>query len=127
MSLCKRGVVWMVLALTTNRTGVTPAALIFPAAMLLFAPVLHADETVRLREKFPAGYQYHVSTRVDLSGTMSIPADKGQPKSLAMTGTSAIEYDERVVASGPAGVEKTFRIYRRVDFQRKVGLEAQQG
>src|SRR5437879_57040 len=95
--LCKRGVFWMVFALLTNRAGVKPSALIFPAAMLLFAPVLHADETVQLREIFPAGYQYHVSTRVDLSGTMTIPADKDQPKSLAMTGTSAIEYDERVV------------------------------
>jgi hypothetical protein len=87
-----------------------------------------ADEAVRLREQFPAGYQYRVSTRVELFGSLSLPPEKGQaPKSLAVTGSSAIDYDERVLAAGSAGeVTKTARIYRRVDLDRKVGDRPQQ-
>src|SRR5262245_42172464 len=43
--------------------------LLGPAAAL-------AQEPVRLRENFSPGYQYHVSTRTELSGTLTLPADK---------------------------------------------------
>jgi hypothetical protein len=88
-----------------------------------------AEEAVRLREAFPANYQYHVSCRVELSGSLTLPLEKGQaaPKSLAVTGTSAIEYDERVLSSDAGGqVQKTARLYRRIDFQRKVGDRLQE-
>src|SRR5262249_35972994 len=91
--------------------------LLGPAAAL-------AQEPVRLRENFSPGYQYHVSTRTELSGTLTLPADKpGQaPKPLPVTGSSSIEYDERVLATASDGqVQKTARLYRRLDFQRKVG------
>jgi hypothetical protein len=91
---------------------------------------LRADEAVQLRESYPAGYQYHVSSRVDLSGSLTLPATKEQPtpRPLPVTGSSAIDYDERVLAAGSGGdVEKTFRIYRRVDFQRAIGGVPQQG
>src|SRR5207302_5852533 len=43
------------------------------------------------------------------------------------TGKSAIEYDERVLTADTDGqVQKTFRIYRRIDFQRKVGDRPQE-
>src|SRR5207302_5101335 len=43
------------------------------------------------------------------------------------TGKSAIEYDERVLTADTDGqVQKTFRIYRRIDFQRKVGERQQE-
>src|SRR5262249_22315628 len=60
-----------------------------------------AEESARLQEQFPAGYQYHVSTRVQLSGTLTLPPekDKPAPKPLPITGESAIDYDERVVAA----------------------------
>lgn len=87
-----------------------------------------AEDAVRMRELFPTGYQYHVSSRVDLSGTLTVPDPEGKsaPRSLSVTGTSAIEYDERVLAATNGEVEKTARIYRRVDFQRKVGAAPQQ-
>src|SRR5262245_39305673 len=69
-----------------------------------------------LREACPKGYQYHVSTRVDLTGSLALPPDKGQttPKTLPVTGESAIEYDERILALATDGlVNKTARIYRR--------------
>jgi hypothetical protein len=65
---------------------------------------------------------------VELSGTLVLPADKGKPapKPLTLTGGSAIEYDERVLALGKENdVQKTARIYRRIDFQRKVGDQPQ--
>src|SRR5690348_16219268 len=79
---------------------------------------LRAEEPVRLREAFPAGYQYPVSTRVELTGSLTLPAEKGKPAPapLAVTGDSAIDYDERVLAAGADGeVQKTLRVYRRID------------
>jgi hypothetical protein len=90
---------------------------------------LRAEEAIRLRELFPAGYQYHVSCRVDLTGSLTLPPEKGQAeaKTLAITGNSAIEYDERVLRRGADGeVQKTARLYRRIDFERKVGDRLQE-
>lgn len=90
-------------------------------------PLAAAQEPLTLRERFPADYQYHVSTRVELSGTLTVPAekDKPAPKPLTLAGQSAIEYDERVLTSSDNRVQKTLRIYRRMDFDRKVGDRAQ--
>jgi hypothetical protein len=88
-----------------------------------------AQDPYLLREAFPAGYQYHVSTRVDVAGSLSLPPDKNgtSSKPLAVTGDSAIEYDERVLDAGADGeVRKTLRIYRRIDFRRKVGDRPQE-
>jgi hypothetical protein len=104
-----------------------PPAAGLAVLLALTAPVM-AEEPARLQEQFPAGYQYHVSTRVQLSGTLTLPAekDKPAPKPLPITGESAIDYDERVVAAGADGtVEKTARIYRRFELHRKVGDKPQ--
>jgi hypothetical protein len=111
----------------TNRFRVWLAGLLELAA--LSAPALGAEEAVRLREAFPPGYQYHVSCRVELSGSLTLPLEKGQvsPRSLSVTGTSAIEYDERILQQESDGsVKKTARIYRRIDFRRKVGDRLQE-
>src|SRR5207245_10412495 len=84
--------------------------------------VSSAEEGTRLREQFGPGTEYHVSCRVELSGSLALPAERGQPapKPLPITGTSAIEYDERVLSLAADGqVQKTARSYRRVDFERK--------
>jgi hypothetical protein len=88
-----------------------------------------AQDVVLLREAFPSGYQYHVSTRVDVAGTLSLPPDKnGTPsRPLPVTGDSAIEYDERILdASADGDVRKTLRIYRRIDFHRRVAERPQE-
>lgn len=86
-----------------------------------------AGAPVALREAFRPGYQYHVSTRVEISGALTLPAEPGQAaRPLPMNGHSAIEYDERVVSVVSGAVEKTVRIYRRVDLQRLVGGRPQQ-
>ena len=91
--------------------------------LVALASASSAAETVRLRESFAPGYQYHVSSRVELTGSLTIPPDKDQrgPQKLPVTGDSAIEYDERVLAVDGNDVTRTARIYRRVDFKRKVG------
>jgi hypothetical protein len=94
------------------------------AFLLIGAADVAAEDAIRLREAFPPGYQYHVSCRVELSGSLTLPLEKGQKtaKALAVSGSSAIEYDERVLKQGKGDeVIKTFRIYRKIDFQRKVG------
>jgi hypothetical protein len=97
--------------------------------LLMAGTPARGDEPVRLRETFSPGYQYHVSTRVELSGSLTLPAEKGQPapKPLNVTGTSVVEYDERILTAKSDGVvDKTARIYRTIDFQRKVGDRPQQ-
>ncbi|OAI41880.1 hypothetical protein AYO40_02210 [Planctomycetaceae bacterium SCGC AG-212-D15] len=89
---------------------------------LLAVSAVRADEAVTLRESFPSGYQYHVSSRVDLTGSLALPPEAGkEPQKLPVVGESAIEYDERVLTVEGNDVKKTARIYRRVEFRRKVG------
>jgi hypothetical protein len=99
------------------------------AAVLGLSPVGRAQEAVRLREDFFPGYQYHVSCRSEVSGNLTLPPGKdlAAPKPLPLSGYSVIEYDERVLSRGTDGqVQKTIRICRRMDFQRKVGDQPQQ-
>src|SRR5262245_24580707 len=90
-------------------------------AVLIAVPSAKAQAPVRLQEAFPVGYEYRVSSRVELTGTLTLSPEKDKgPQLLTVTGRSAIEYDERVLAQGKDGrVGKTVRLYRRVDFQRK--------
>src|SRR5262245_14477848 len=103
-----------------------------PSSLALLAVLCstgHAQDPVRLREEYPAGAQYHVSCRVELTGSLSLPPAKNDtaPKTLPVTGTSVIEYDERVLTRAADNqVTKTFRIYRQVDFQRQAGGQRQQ-
>jgi hypothetical protein len=100
------------------------------------AVLLHAvstatgQEAVWLRERFPSGYLYQVSSRVELSGSLTLPLEKGQTtaKKVAVTGKSALEYEERVLSHGKNGeVDKSIRVYGRLSFDRKVAEQLQQG
>jgi hypothetical protein len=98
-------------------------------AILVFAAAASAQAPVRLAETFAPDYEYHVSSRVEITGTLTLPPEKAgaAPKSLTVTGKSAIEYDERVLSREKDGrVGKTVRLYRRIDFRRNVGDQEQQ-
>jgi hypothetical protein len=58
---------------------------------------------------------------------LSLPPEKNLAvRPLPVTGRSAIDYDERVLdASGAGDVQKTLRVYRRIDFDRTVGNQPQ--
>ena len=106
----------------TNLSSVT--------ALLFFwlATPAPAQEPVRLAESLPPGTQYAVSCRVDVAGTLTLPLEKDQtvPKTLNVTGTSIIDYHERVLTVTPQQhVKTTVRMYRKLDFQRKVGDQTQ--
>src|SRR5262245_34828696 len=76
---------------------------------------VHADDPVRLREAFAPGYQYHVSSRVELTGKLTLPADKGKPpQTLEIAGKSAVDYDERILAAKDQRVEKTIRYVHKL-------------
>jgi hypothetical protein len=97
--------------------------------MATFASPLPAQEAAWLREQFPPGYQYRVSSRVELTGSLTLPLETGQttPKKVALSGRSAIDYDERVLAHDKKGqVDKTLRIYGKLHFERKVAEQQQQ-
>lgn len=104
----------------------------FISALVALAAVsaAHADSPVRLREQFPIDYQYHVSCRVDLSGQLTVPAEneKDKPSTVDVRGTSAIEYDERVLENslGDKPAPRTLRLYRRTDLQRTIGGKPQE-
>jgi hypothetical protein len=103
--------------------------LIILVALLAGPGRARGEEAVRLQERFPAGYQYHVSSRVELSGSLTLPPEKSQatPRLLPVTGTSAIDYDERILDTAADGqVQKTLRIFRGIDFQRRIGERPQQ-
>jgi hypothetical protein len=97
-------------------------ALVGLAALAAAGPA-GAQEAVRLREQFFPGYVYEVSSRVELSGTLSLPPEKGQAgRTLPVTGKSALDYEERVLTvAGGGPVQKSIRLYRRMEFERKVG------
>lgn len=86
-----------------------------------------AQEVVRLQEAFPVGYAYEVSSRVELSGNLTVPADGKEPaRSLTVQGKSALDYQERVLQSTAGQVVRTLRWYRRLEFQRQVGAQQEQ-
>ncbi len=96
---------------------------------LSWAASLAAEEPIRLQERFPVGYEYHARTRVEISGTLTLPPekDKPTPKPLTVRGSSAIEYDERILDAGADGqVRKTARLCRRTDFRRTIGDRPQE-
>jgi len=85
---------------------------------------LAAAEPFRLHENIAGGSQYHVSVRVQISGGLQLPPDATHPtaRSLAVSGDSLVEYDERIIdVVGRGPVTKTVRAYRQMDFNRKVG------
>ncbi len=96
---------------------------------LFLSSSARANDPVRLQEVFSAGYQYRVSSRVDLAGKLNLPAEKGKPgpRTLEIAGKSAIDYDERILAlDKEQRVHKAIRLFQRIEFQRKIGGQTQQ-
>ena len=102
-------------------------------AILIAVPALFAADTepVWLVERFDPESGYRVDLRVDLSGELSVPGEDGKPpQTLAMSGHSVLQYDERVLPIDPTGDDvpsaKAVRVYRDVSFERRVGGQDQE-
>jgi hypothetical protein len=97
---------------------------------LLVVGAAHGGEPLRLEERFPAGYQYRVRTRVQLTGSLTPPAPQGSAtpgKPLEIKGGSVVDYDERVLDVAPdAQVRKTVRLVARMEVHRTVGGRPQE-
>ena len=95
--------------------------------LLCLAGAVYAEEPIRLKESFAPDYEYRVSSRVELTGQLTLPpTDKDKkPTTLPIVGTSAIDYDERVLSVKDGIVDKTVRNYKRMDFDRKIGDQPQ--
>lgn len=89
-----------------------------------FASRAIAQDSMRLSEIFSPGHQYRVTTRTEISSKITVPAEATpdkKAKTLTSQGTSAIDYDERVLdGEGQGAVQKTFRIYDRFDQQLRI-------
>jgi hypothetical protein len=74
------------------------------------------------------GSQYVVNGRVEVTGSLTLPPEKGQttPKTLPVSGNSVLDYKERILTIKDGEVKTTLRVYKRLEFQRKVGEQAQQ-
>jgi len=105
------------------------ASVLLLLIMALGSSSVRAQDPIRLQEKISEGYQYHVSCQVHISGNLMVPGEKDKtlPKQLPIKGRSVIDYDERILTIAKSGqVDKTLRIYRKVDFQRTVGDRPQE-
>ncbi len=98
------------------------------STLALGSSFLRAEDSIHLQENFPEGYQYHINCQVNVTGNLSVPAEKEKTtsKQLPIKGGSVIDYDERILTANKTGQEKTLRIYRKVDFQRTVGDRPQE-
>lgn len=105
------------------RSQITIAALV----VACLGSIASAEEAITLAERFAAGDRHRVRIRVDLSGSMTAPAAKGKvAKKLEMEGSSAIDYEERIVAMDGDAVRKTVRSYEKLDFRRVLAGQSQQ-
>jgi hypothetical protein len=98
------------------------------AALCLATFPNQAQDTYRLYEILPVGAQYTVSGHVEVAGSLTLPLEKGQtsPKTLPVVGISQIDYGERVLTLNKLDQAKTtIRSYRQLEFNRKVGDQAQ--
>lgn len=104
------------------------AGLFLGWAMLAAGGAGRADDAVRLEERFPVGHHYQVQMRVELSGTLTPPAEKGKvAKPVKVEGISNIEYAERVLAvENSARVSKSLRVYNKMEFRRTLAGQQQE-
>lgn len=87
-----------------------------------------AQPAVRLVEAPTTSGAWRIESRSELSGTLKVPGPDGQGKILVVRGTSAISYDERILALDAKGAaERVVRAYRKAELKRTLGDQAQEG
>lgn len=80
-----------------------------------------AQSPIPLVERFDPADPYRVELKVNLSGRLALPGEKGKsPDVLPMSGTSTLVYDERVLPADDPRTGKAIRVYREVGFSRTV-------
>lgn len=94
----------------------------------MLAPLADAQPAIRLAETTTTTGAWRIESRSELSGTLKVPGTDGQGKLLVVRGTSAISYDERILAlDAKGGAERVVRAYRKAELKRTLGDQAQEG
>ncbi len=100
-----------------------------PLALILIlgiAPLVQAQEAVRLAETFDPASSYRVELKVTMSGRLTLPTKKDQPaETVAVEGNSTLTYDERPLTADEAKTDKVIRAYRSIEFKRTIGDKEQ--
>jgi hypothetical protein len=96
---------------------------------LLLTAISRAQAPITMRESLGPDATYSIQTHVDVTGRLNLPAEPGKkaPDPMTISGTSAIDYDERLLTPmrEPAR-PRSLRNYRQAEFRRTVGKQEQQ-
>ncbi len=94
-------------------------------ALLILATTTSAQETYTLAEKFDPGTLTRVEQKTELTGKLTLPADKdakqAKPQVVSLIGSGKVVYDERQLANDDAETRKVIRQYRTFEVRRVVG------
>ncbi|HMP04042.1 MAG TPA: hypothetical protein PKD86_01425 [Gemmatales bacterium] len=93
----------------------------------LWCEPAQSQGATRLEERFAPGQVFRVTSRSNLRGTIQVNKGEGkEPQQVSLTGTSTLDYHERVLTLDQAGLaQKTLRLYRQLDYQRQIGDQPQ--
>ena len=84
-----------------------------------------AQETYTLVEKFDAGTLTRVEQKAELTGRLTIPAEKdakpAKAQLVSLTGSGKVVYDERAFPNEDTETRKVVRQYRTFEYRRTVG------
>jgi hypothetical protein len=91
---------------------------------------VEGQEPIRLRERLSAGAQFQISSRMDVNGSLTLPADRTpdkKAKQFTVNGEGNVDYSERILDGDAKGqVEQTIRRYQRFEMRRKIGENKQE-
>lgn len=97
-------------------------------AACLFGPACtwaQQGDAIRIDEKFAEHGAFRVNCRVQIQGKLEGKDASGMALTFGVTGESQIEYDERLLVINNGVVEKSLRLFSKLNFQRKIGQEEQ--
>lgn len=97
----------------------TTAVILAPIAV---AQVVVAQDSASLVEKFDSSDPYRVDLQTSLTGRLAVPQEKGKPPQvLDFVGRSSLVYDEKVLPTDENRNARAIRVYRQIDFSRRIG------
>src|SRR5260370_8673462 len=88
------------------------------STLALGSSFLRAEDSIHLQENFPEGFQYHINCQVNVTGNLSVPAEKEKTTSrqLPIKDGSVIDYHEGHLTPNKTAQQQAFRIFRKVYF-----------
>jgi hypothetical protein len=94
-------------------------------AVLIASPVV-AQQPIALREQSSPDRVYAIQANVEVTGTLTLAAEKGKASSVGINGRSTIAYNEKLLSPLADGAARSIRIYRQAEFRRTISGQAQE-